>query len=86
MVMRIDELVSVAWYFDAKKKKSVLLKVVWGGRVYKIEKLGLYHTFRNGNALIHVFSVLADDLFFRLEFNSFNLLWRLKEVSDGLPE
>ena len=85
MIMNIDELVSVSWYFDAKEKKSVLLRVVWSDRVYKVKKIGLYHTFKNGDTLIHVFSVLADNLFFRLEFNSFNLQWKLKEVSDGLP-
>jgi len=85
MVMKVDELVSVSWYFDASKKKTVLLKVLWKSKTYKVIKVGLYHTFKNGDDLIHVFSVVADELFFRLEFNSVNLHWRLKEVSDGLP-
>ena len=36
--------------------------------------------------LMHVFSVVAGGLFFRLELDSNNLQWKLKEVADGLPE
>jgi len=82
--MKIDELVSVVWYFDANKKKTVLVKVVWKSRTYKVNEVGLHHTFKSGESLIHVFSVVAGDLFFRLEFNSVNLQWKLKEVGDGL--
>lgn len=86
MVMKVDEMISIVWYFDANRRKTVLLKVVWKSKTYKISKIGLHHTFKKGEDLIHVFSVVADDLFFRLEFNSVNLQWRLKEVSNGLPE
>lgn len=60
--------------------------LVWKNKKYWITKMGLHHTYRQGRKLIHVFSVVADQLFFRLEFDSESLLWKLVEVSDGLPD
>lgn len=55
----------------------------WRGRTYKIEKLGLHHTYHLGRVLWHVFSVTGGKMFFRLAFNSENLNWVLEEVADG---
>jgi hypothetical protein len=60
-----------------------VLSLEYAGREYKIEKLGLHHTYRFGRTLYHVFSVTGGGLFFRLVLNTDNLLWRLTEVSDG---
>lgn len=58
--------------------------VVWKGRAYKIEKVGLHHTHREGKTLCHIFSVATKTLFMRLVLNTENLLWRLEEVWDGI--
>lgn len=63
--------------------EKVPQKVLYAGRLYQIEKLGLHHTYRAGRTLYHVFSVASSDLFFRLVLDTDNLLWKLTEVSDG---
>lgn len=57
--------------------------VKWKNRVYKIDKVGLHHTYKEGKILFHVFSVVSGSLFMKLVFNTENLLWKLEEVSDG---
>lgn len=57
--------------------------VIWKGRSYPISKIGLHHTFREGQTLYHIFSVLAGSLFLRLRLNTDNLQWRLEEISDN---
>jgi hypothetical protein len=61
------------------------LKIVWNGRDYRVNKVGLHHTYRDGRVLFHVFSLTADGVFFKLVLNSESLNWRLVEVADGLP-
>jgi hypothetical protein len=60
--------------------------VIWKGRNYTIDKVGLHHTYRKGHTLYHIFSITADTLFMRLKFNTENLGWRLEEISDGLAD
>ena len=50
-----------------------------------VTRLGLHHTYRQGRILFHVFSATSNQVFFRLEFNSEDLSWKLKEIVDGLP-
>ncbi|HJY99009.1 MAG TPA: hypothetical protein VJ227_04865 [Patescibacteria group bacterium] len=59
--------------------------IKWKNRVYKIERIGLHHTYREGRTLYHIFSVAAPTLFFRLRLNTESLSWKLEEISDGLP-
>lgn len=72
--------------YDAGLKKTWPVKIYWNGREYRVEKVGLVHKFREGRVLMHVFSVVAGETFFRLAFNSENLTWRLTEVADGLAD
>lgn len=58
--------------------------VKWKSRIYKIEKIGLHHTFHEGQTLYHVFSVATKTLFMRLLFNSDNLSWKLEEIQEKL--
>lgn len=58
-------------------------KLRWNGRDYFIKKLGYHHKIKEGKTLIHIFSVSADSLAFRLRFNSDTLSWILEEVLDG---
>lgn len=86
MHLKVDIPVSVIFVYDPNGSKISPLKVRWDGRVYSITKVGLHHQFREGRTLHHIFSVVSDETFFRLNLNTDNLSWRLEEVSDGLPD
>ncbi len=75
--MIINEPVTVGIINNAPKY------VIWKGRNYTIEKIGLHHAFRRGRTLHHVFSVLAGTLFMRLRLNTDSLDWRLEEINDN---
>lgn len=85
MIQKISVPVSVSLISDYQKSCVYPKAVLWNGRVYKITKVGLHHTFREGRVLFHIFSVVTDTLFFRLKLNSETLGWQLEEISDGLP-
>ena len=84
MLEKISVPVSVSLIFNSKTRKVMPRTVIWSGRVYRICKIGLHHTYRSGRTLFHVFSVVSGGLFFRLVLNTDNLHWRLEEISDGL--
>ncbi len=85
MIQKISEPVSVGLAFYHRKMESIPRWVTWHGRTYRILKIGLHHTYREGRTLYHVFSVTTKNLFLRLKLNSENLSWKLEEISDGLP-
>lgn len=58
--------------------------VKWKNKVYKIEKVGLHHTFREGRVLYHIFSVATKTLFMKLKLDTETLNWKLEEISDGI--
>ncbi len=58
--------------------------IIWKRQKYKITKLGYHHTFTNGNALCHVFSVVSNKIFFKLVFNSKTLMWNLESTYEEL--
>lgn len=78
MIQKISEKVEVGMSDSPKWVK-------WKNRIYKIEKIGLHHSFRQGRVLYHAFSVASRTLFFRLVLDTETLAWRLEEISDGLP-
>jgi len=86
MNQRIDAPVSVV--FSSNHKTGVVQprRILWSGKEYEVEKVGLYHTFRVGRILHHVFSVATDTLYFKLVLNSESLTWRLEEISDGMAQ
>lgn len=86
MIEKVSTPISVSLSFDSTKRKVFPKWVVWNGRLYPVEKVGLHHTYREGRTLYHVFSVATKSLFFRLVLNTDNLHWKLEEISDGLPE
>lgn len=81
----IKEKVSVITVYDRMKGTVLPKKVRWQGKDYVIEKLGYYHRYREGRNMIHIFSVVSKEMFFRLRLDSENLQWTLEEISDGLP-
>ena len=56
----------------------------WRNKIYKITKIGLHHKYKKGVVLHHIFSVLSDTLFMRLNFNSQSLTWKLEEIENGI--
>lgn len=79
MIQRISENVDVVF-------GKIPISLTWYNRTYQIIQLGLHHTYRDGITRHHVFSVISQDLFFRLNLNTDNLIWTLEEISDGLPD
>lgn len=86
MIHKLNAPVSVKLVYDHQSRTVFPQEVSWEGRVYLIIKIGLHHTFRAGRTLYHVFSVASKTLFFRLVLDTDTLLWRLEEISDGLPD
>lgn len=85
MNQKVNIPVSVVFSSDPFGHKIIPVNVSWNGRDFAVTRVGLHHTFRSGKTLFHIFSVIASGTFFRLSFNTDNLLWRLEEISDGLP-
>ncbi|OGM15414.1 hypothetical protein A2985_04880 [Candidatus Woesebacteria bacterium RIFCSPLOWO2_01_FULL_43_11] len=86
MLEKISAPVSVGFTFDHTTRRVIPKWVIWEGRTYPIEKVGLHHTYRAGRTLFHVFSVASKTLFFRLVLNTDTLHWRLEEISDGMSD
>ena len=85
MTEKVDTPISVTFNFNHYLRTVRPQKIIWDGREYLVTKIGLHHTFRRGQTLFHIFSVLAGNIFFRLELDTANLFWRLQEISDGQP-
>lgn len=83
MTQKINEPVSVSFIFNHNTKIVKPQTVLWNNFPYKILKVGLHHSYRRGETLFHIFSVISDTLFFRLTLNTDTLSWNLEEVSDG---
>lgn len=58
--------------------------VKWKNEIYKIEKVGLHHTYREGKTFYHVFSVVTKTLFMKLILNTETLDWTLNDIEDGI--
>lgn len=52
----------------------------WQNRTYKIEKINLIHSERQGSDKIYYFSVSNDINFFRLAFFTRDLTWQIQEL------
>lgn len=86
MHQTLTEAVSVVTAYNHRTREVKPLSVAWAGRVYPVLKVGLRHTYRQGLTRFHVFSVVSNQLFFRLVLDTETLHWSLSEVSDGLPD
>lgn len=76
--MIIDEQVSVGLVNNIPKY------VLWKGRTYKINQVGFHHTYLQGETLCHIFSVVSGSVFFKINFNTKDLSWKLEEISDAI--
>ncbi len=84
MIQKLSDPVSVQMVYDHLQHKVNPQQLLWHGKVHKISQVGLHHTYRDGQTLIHIFSVTSLNLFFRLKLDTSNLFWTLEEISDGL--
>lgn len=84
MIQKVSVPISVKTIFNHKTRTTFPKVILWEGKEYQVNKIGLHHSFREGRTLFHVFSVSTDNLFFRLKFNTDNLIWTVEEIADGL--
>lgn len=86
MIQNIKAPVSVNLVSDHKKRKVYPSQVLWDGKYYKINKIGLHYAHKSGNILLHIFTVSSEALSFKLVFDTSSLLWTMEQISDGLPD
>jgi hypothetical protein len=84
MATPVDEPVSVLLWSNHNTHVNVPYSLTWRGRTYKITKVGLHHTTREGRTLLHLFSVTDGNTYFKLQFDTDQLTWRLLEVDDAV--
>ena len=82
MNQKVDVPVSVLLYFNSKTRTVAPFRLRWDGSDYTVSKIGLHHTYREGKTLFHIFSVVANNVFFRLVLNTDNLFWKLEEIDN----
>ena len=86
MIQKIQAPISVNLQFNSKARKVSPTSLYWDGKLYKVNKIGLHHKYREGTLLFHIFSVDTETLFFRIKLNTDNLHWTLEEIADGEPD
>jgi len=79
----VNEKVSVALLTNKEKGTVCPAILYWRGRRYRIVKVGLHHTVREGRTLFHVFCVTDGATFFKLRFDTETLGWKLVEVEES---
>ncbi|MBI3576617.1 hypothetical protein HY086_01105 [Candidatus Gottesmanbacteria bacterium] len=84
MLEEINESVSVNLLTNNIRRTVAPTALYWRGRRYTITKVGLHHTVHDGRTLIHVFSVTDGVNFFKLEFDTETLGWKLLEIDDNV--
>lgn len=74
----INETVSVN--FISKPGMAYPWMILWRGRRYTVQKVGLHYLERQGQTLCHLFSVTDGNTFFKLSFATDTLVWKLIEI------
>lgn len=82
MTQKIQQAVSVILASDSQIKKTRPSYLFWKSQKFPITKVAFHHSYRQGQTLFHVYSVLSSQLYFKLVFNTENLSWILEEFSD----
>ncbi len=80
MAETIDESVSVDLLSNHQRGRAYPWVIHWRGNRYMMTKIGLHHTLREGRILFHLFSVTDGNTYFKLQFNTETLSWRLLEI------
>lgn len=86
MKEKIDEEVSVIMYYSARKRIALPRLIHWQNKEYEVGKIGYHHTVKEGQTLHHIFELVdkQETLWFRLNFDTSNLHWKLEAIHDGL--
>ena len=85
MIQQINEPVEIIAAHKRAGVKLIPRLMEWNHRLYKFTQVGFRHPTTKGQRTIHVLSVSDESATYRLEFDSYNLIWTLQEISDGLP-
>jgi hypothetical protein len=83
MMEKINSPVSVIMDFNHHQRKLRPMQIQWNNRDWRVEAVGLHHQYYSGRKLVHIFSVTANGMFFKLELDTQSLFWKLLEVADG---
>ena len=85
MKQKINQEVSVISFYNCKKQIAQPYVISWQNTDYTVGEIGYHHTIYDGRTCHHIFELVNSEqsLWFRLNFNTENLHWRLEEVSDG---
>ena len=86
MSAEINQPVSINLFIDSAGKRAKITHLIWNGRTYKIDELGLHYTYKSGLTFFHVFCVSSQNVNFKIELDTRSLLWNLKEVYDTLSD
>jgi hypothetical protein len=79
MYQSINEPIEVVVIFNGKKVEPVFFK--WGNRQYRVNKINLVHSERQGRDKHYIFSVSDEANAFRLRFSTETLKWTLEETA-----
>jgi hypothetical protein len=79
----INESVSVGLLSNHIKGSAAPSILYWHGRRYTLSVVGLHHIDRSGRTLLHIFSMTDGTTFFKLQFDTDSLQWKLLEVDHG---
>ena len=63
-----------------KKHRAEPFSFKWGGRKYAIEKVNLVHAQNTGSGKQVSYSVMSNDTYFKIVFDTNEMLWHLEEV------
>lgn len=78
----LKERVSVSSFYDQATGQNGPREVVWRGRSYLVDKVGLHHRFWQGRTLVHLFSVLCGSCYLRLRLETDSLVWFIESFVD----
>ncbi len=78
VVERVSEPIRVLASFSESAIKIHFFH--WRERIYKIERMNLFHIERNGDTKLYRFAVSVKGNSYELSYNPINLEWRLEEV------
>lgn len=77
MYEQINEPIQVATLFKNGELKP--LKFLWQGREFAIRSINLAYSRFEGRSKMYYFAVSDNNNYFKLQFNSDNLIWTLLE-------
>ena len=75
MQEQLDEIIEAVVSFKRSSITPAFFK--WRDKLYKINKVHLVHTSREGSQMLYHFSVSDNANYFQLTFNPYNLTWRI---------